>query len=295
MQRVRPIMDSLNHDQDRSLGNEPSPSGDQGPAALRFVTANSPHFRSAEPKLPAIKRIRLVVVHPNSITRYGIHHAWSTSSTVQVCGVANSWEQLRLNSAAEQAQVGLFGLPVGSESNPEDSLAELAKIIDDNPHIKWIVMANQHPDSCQRTAYQIGASGFVESDYTVDRLESMIQWIAVGRQVGFNSRLIEEDSISESTSESTSNATPVSKVRTDSDNPQLIRGIDHAHDSDSLLQRLSARELEVLEGLAAGKTNQQIANTLFLSVKTIETYRSRLKQKLGLKDRAEMVAYLQKR
>jgi len=54
---------------------------------------------------------------------------------------------------------------------------------------------------------------------------------------------------------------------------------------------LSPRETEVLRLLATGHTNQQIADTLFLSVKTVETYKARLKDKLGIKGRAELVRY----
>lgn len=58
---------------------------------------------------------------------------------------------------------------------------------------------------------------------------------------------------------------------------------------------LSEREKEVLRLLARGYTNQQIADTLFLSVKTIETYRARLMEKLQLRTRAELVHYALKR
>jgi two-component system response regulator NreC len=54
---------------------------------------------------------------------------------------------------------------------------------------------------------------------------------------------------------------------------------------------LSKREGEVLRLLAMGHTNQQIADKLFLSVRTVETYKSRLKDKLGLQGRAELVRY----
>jgi DNA-binding NarL/FixJ family response regulator len=50
------------------------------------------------------------------------------------------------------------------------------------------------------------------------------------------------------------------------------------------LSVLSHREREVLQLVVEGKTSAEIAGTLFLSVKTIETYRSRLMQKLGIKD-----------
>lgn len=54
---------------------------------------------------------------------------------------------------------------------------------------------------------------------------------------------------------------------------------------------LSQREREVLRFLALGYTNQQIADKLYLSSKTVETYKARLKQKLGLQGRAELVRY----
>ena len=54
---------------------------------------------------------------------------------------------------------------------------------------------------------------------------------------------------------------------------------------------LSPREREVLELIAQGYTNQQIADRFGLSVKTIETHRSRLVEKLGLRSRAELVRY----
>jgi two-component system response regulator NreC len=58
---------------------------------------------------------------------------------------------------------------------------------------------------------------------------------------------------------------------------------------------LSDREREVLQWVARGYTNQEIANQLSLSVKTVETYRSRATSKLGLKSRAALVRYAQHR
>ena len=54
---------------------------------------------------------------------------------------------------------------------------------------------------------------------------------------------------------------------------------------------LSEREHEVLRLLALGHTNQEIANLLFISIRTAETHRARIMQKLGLKTRAEIVRY----
>jgi two-component system response regulator NreC len=54
---------------------------------------------------------------------------------------------------------------------------------------------------------------------------------------------------------------------------------------------LSQREREVLQLIAEGYTSQEVAKRLFLSPKTVETYRSRIADKLGIRHRAELVKY----
>lgn len=56
-------------------------------------------------------------------------------------------------------------------------------------------------------------------------------------------------------------------------------------------ERLSRREQEVLKAVAQGYTNQQVANQLYLSVKTVETYKARIMEKLNLHSRAELVRF----
>jgi len=54
---------------------------------------------------------------------------------------------------------------------------------------------------------------------------------------------------------------------------------------------LSRRELEVLRLIALGHTNAEIADALYVSVRTVETHRTHIHQKLGLRTRSEMVQY----
>jgi two-component system response regulator NreC len=58
---------------------------------------------------------------------------------------------------------------------------------------------------------------------------------------------------------------------------------------------LSEREVDVLRLIALGHTNAEIAERLFLSVRTVETHRAHIQQKLSLSSRAELVAYALKR
>jgi DNA-binding NarL/FixJ family response regulator len=60
---------------------------------------------------------------------------------------------------------------------------------------------------------------------------------------------------------------------------------------DTPLTRLSERELEVLRLISLGHTNKEIADMLSLSVKTVETYKARVMEKLGLRSRAGLVRF----
>jgi DNA-binding NarL/FixJ family response regulator len=59
-------------------------------------------------------------------------------------------------------------------------------------------------------------------------------------------------------------------------------------DGKSLLDTLSTRELQVLRRLAKGHTNREIAGAYNISIKTVDTYRSRLLKKLNLRNNAEL-------
>jgi len=72
---------------------------------------------------------------------------------------------------------------------------------------------------------------------------------------------------------------------------QMISSAQQPEDRMEVI--LSEREREVLQWVARGYTNQEVADRLSLSVKTIETYRSRATTKLGLKSRAALVRYAQ--
>jgi len=66
---------------------------------------------------------------------------------------------------------------------------------------------------------------------------------------------------------------------------------DYSGGEDDPLAKLSGREREVLQLLAEGRTGAQIAERLSLSQKTVETYRARLVEKLGIRDTAGLVRF----
>jgi DNA-binding NarL/FixJ family response regulator len=72
---------------------------------------------------------------------------------------------------------------------------------------------------------------------------------------------------------------------------KILRGVagQRTHTSSSSIERLSDRELEVFRLIGQGHGTRQIAEELHLSVKTIETYRAHIKEKLGLNNATELV------
>lgn len=77
-----------------------------------------------------------------------------------------------------------------------------------------------------------------------------------------------------------------------SDEQFLSEGINYKlNGEDSSLEILSSREREILQLLAEGNSNKIIAEKLFISVKTVETHRSRIMQKTNLKNLQELTRY----
>ena len=71
----------------------------------------------------------------------------------------------------------------------------------------------------------------------------------------------------------------------------LLRMVAGENDSESALAGLSERELEVFQLIGQGYGTREIAQMLNLSIKTIESYRANIKQKLNLKNASELVQY----
>jgi two-component system response regulator NreC len=66
-------------------------------------------------------------------------------------------------------------------------------------------------------------------------------------------------------------------------------GLGSRGDGGDLVTDLSERETDVLRLIALGHTNAEIAEKLFISVRTVETHRAHIQQKLGVSSRAELV------
>jgi two-component system response regulator NreC len=145
---------------------------------------------------------------------------------------------------------------------PEQSgLTVVPQLVKEHPEATVLVLSMQDDPRYVREAFEAGASGYVLKEAADAELVAAIRDVAAGGRYvhpELGARLV---------------AAETAERRRAEDDP------------------LSDREREVLRLLALGHTNQEIAKELYISVRTAETHRAHIMQKLRLSSRAELVRY----
>jgi DNA-binding NarL/FixJ family response regulator len=134
-------------------------------------------------------------------------------------------------------------------------------LLKEAPDVKVLMLSMQDDPRYVREAFAAGASGYVLKEAADTELVKAVREVANG------GRYVD----------------PALGARIAAADAEAAR----AADADPL----SDREREVLRLLALGHTNQEIASTLFISVRTAETHRAHIMQKLRLTTRAELVRH----
>ena len=213
---------------------------------------------AAAPKAAAAKRVLIVDDHP--VFRHGIAQLLGSVPGVTVCGEAENAQ-----SALEAMRNLRPDVVLMDVSMPGTNGIELIKLmLAEQPRL-IILMVSMHDESLYALrALRAGAKGYVMKDQALESIvEALNKVIAGGIYVSpkFSERLVFKS----------------------------IQGSNS--DLGSPVDTLSDRELEVLQLFGRSKTTRQIADTLHLSVKTIETHRAHIKEKLGFKEADEMVKF----
>jgi two-component system response regulator NreC len=152
-------------------------------------------------------------------------------------------------------QVLVLDLNMGGVS----SLDAIPQLRDDAPETQIVVLTMQENPAFARAALRAGALGYVLKDAADTELTDAVMLAAEGRTYL---------------------------------NPELgAKLAAEPPDGEARPDGLSPRELEVLKLIALGHTNSEIAGSLFLSVRTVESHRAHVQQKIGFVTRAELVAY----
>lgn len=203
--------------------------------------------------------IRVLIADDHAMVRRGLTLILGQQEDLQIVGEAGDVFSVPERCAELKPDVLLLDLSMPGG----DALKMLDRLHRQAPATRVVVLSMHDDPTTVRAALAAGVSGYVVKTAGDGALISAIRAVAAGR---------------------TFLDVPLRDAQT-----QEV--VDRAAERGGEPASLSAREEEVLKLLARGHTNQEVADRLFLSVKTIETYRARLSDKLGLKSRAELTRY----
>ncbi len=201
--------------------------------------------------------IKILIADDHAVVAEGLKHLVEAQSDLQVVGTAGDGREAVRLAKETSPDVVLMDL-----SMPELNGADAARaILGERPECKVIVLSMYAEREYVRRALKAGATGYVVKRSAAKELVDAIRAVHAGQRY-LSPR--------------------VADVVID----------DYAGDGKAdLLEKLSAREREVLQLLAEGRTGAEIAQRLALSQKTVETYRARLVEKLGIRDVAGLVKF----
>jgi two-component system, NarL family, response regulator NreC len=197
----------------------------------------------------------VVLADDHEVVRSGLRMVLETEADLEVVAEAGDLETtLRKVRALRPGVLVLdLNMPDGS------ALAVIPALREDVPETEIVVLTMQNDPAYAREALRSGAKGYVLKHSAGDELVAAVHAAACGGTY-INPEL-----------GATLAAEPPEPAGPPGD--------------------LSERELEVLRLIALGHTNTEIAGQLYLSVRTIETHRAHIQQKLRLSTRAELVRY----
>lgn len=207
-------------------------------------------------------KIAIFVLDEQPLLRYGISAYLNSQPDMMVCGEAESLLNARSKIAQCQPQLVLTGLRLGTG----DSLKSIKKLKAEIPRLLILVYSALEESIFAEHAMRAGASGYVMTQAPTDALVSAIREI-VGGGI-YVSRDVALSAFRKS-------LRPI---------PKHNYGLRPA----DCLEELSNREMHVFQLLGSGLTNRQIATSLDLSVKTVESHQENIKHKLYLSSCAEV-------
>lgn len=199
--------------------------------------------------------IRVMLADDHNIVREGLRRIIEESGDIQVVAEAADGRQ-----AMEQIRSASPDVAVVDISMPGmDGLELISLISAELPELPILVLTMHEEEQYVIRAISTGARGYVTKRSASEELVAAIRKVYSGGRY-----------LTESAAESLA-------VR-------LARGKKGLSPLDSL----SNREVQVLRRLALGQTNREIAEAYCLSIKTVDTYRSRLLKKLNLRNNADL-------
>lgn len=204
---------------------------------------------------------RILIADDHAVLRSGLRLLLDAQPDFKVVGEASTGEETVERSIALRPDILLLDIAM-----PEINGLEAARRIRQQaPEVRIIVLTMYDDEAYLRQFLEMGAAGYVLKKAADTELSAAIRAVHRGESFVYPSLM-----------------------------PQLIDSYLKQPSSPATTEsndKLSPREVDVLRLVALGYTNQQIADELCIGVSTVETHRTRIMEKLGLRGRAQLVRY----
>jgi DNA-binding NarL/FixJ family response regulator len=201
--------------------------------------------------------IRVLLVDDHAVVRAGLRLLLDAEEDIEIVGEAGDARTAVFEARAMKPDVILMDVVLPDRSGLEAT----PDVLKEAPGSKVLVLSMQDDPRYVKEAFAVGASGYVLKEAADSEVVAAVREVAGGARYvhpALGARLAAAEAEAAARAE---------------EDP------------------LSDREREVLRLLALGHTNQEIAKTLYISVRTAETHRAHIMQKLRLSTRAELVRH----
>lgn len=208
-----------------------------------------------------MKKLRIILADDHTVVRSGLRALLERHNNFEIVGEAENGRDVVTLSTSLHPDIVIMdvGMPL------LNGIEATAALLKQSPSTGVVILSMYSDESYVMRALRAGARGYLLKDSAAPDLLAAIQAVSNGRSFFSPSirQLLAEDYV------------------------RILRQ-KGAVDSYELL---SPREREIFQLLAEGKTNKEVAATLFISPYTVETHRGNILEKLGLHSAAELILY----
>jgi DNA-binding NarL/FixJ family response regulator len=217
---------------------------------------------------PGEERTRILIVDDHVLFRVGIAQILSKEEGLEVVGEAED-ARSAMDAALELSpDIILMDLSLP----PPGGIETTQKIKRELPSVSIIVLAVQEDEDALFDAIKAGAAAFVLKDISPDDLVNVIRRVSNGEYL-INDRVFSQPSV----------ASRVLK--------EFRELAAYGQSEVPIFAPLSPREVQILDNIAQGMTNKQVAYTLTISEQTVKNHMSSILRKLSVNDRTQAVVY----
>jgi DNA-binding NarL/FixJ family response regulator len=231
--------------------------------------------------MPTNATVDLLIVDDHPLFRQGVQYALASEQDINIMGEAAS---------AEEALAWLEGVDASHEPNVVladinlpgmDGLELTRQLRRQYPSIGVVTLSIHENDGQAFQALKAGAAAYRSKDVTSKELANILRRVGRGEYV-INEMVMEDPKVA-------------NRLLVQFRNMPMPAELSEVPDAEFLFPPPSERELEVLERIARGGSNKDIADELGISTQTVKNHISSILRKLSLSDRTQAVLYALRR